>query len=138
MSHTRGLVEVADVGSYQLALRIDLWHEALNTLPVREPVFGAWPEPSFHPPPSSPLRSRSLLYPDLKQQALLDNNKNLLPSWVLYCCQLWSRDRHTASCVPSEDHIDKDPARQHLNSTDRIRGTSFRPCESYTALYPAT
>ena len=68
MSHTRGLVEVADVGSLQLAFRSDVWHDALDSLPVREPAFGAWPEPSFHPPLLSPP-SRSLLYPDLNQQA---------------------------------------------------------------------
>ena len=55
MSHTRCLVEVVDVGSQQLALRIYVWHEVLDTLPVREPVFGAWPEPSHPPPPLLPL-----------------------------------------------------------------------------------
>ena len=126
MSHTRGLVEVADVDSQQLALRIDVWHEALDTLPVQvqEPVFGAWPEPSFHPPPSSPPPSQSRLYPDLIQQALLENNERIyhLPGF----CTTVSCGLEIDTPVPSENHIDKDPSRQHLNTTRKKRDTSSR------------
>ena len=110
MSHTRGLVEVTEVGSSQLALRSDIWHDALYSLPVREPVFGAWPEASFHPPPSFPPPSGSLLYPDLNQQALLDNSKGICYLPGFYAAV--SCDLAIDTPVPSEDHVDKDASRQ--------------------------
>ena len=77
---------------------------------MREPVFGAWPEPIFHSPPSSSPHSRSLLCPDLNQQTLLDNNViiyYLLGFYTAVSCGL-----PIDTPVPSEDLTDKNPPRQ--------------------------
>ena len=115
MSHTRGHEKVADVKSWRVALKVDVWNGVLDALPKREPVCGAWPEPRFHPPhpPLFPPLDH-LFHPDRKQ-ALLDNNAIIyyLPGF----CTAASCGLAIETPVPSEEHIDKDPSRQHLKNS---------------------
>ena len=53
------------------------------------------------------------MYPDLNQQALLDNNKIIYYLSWFYAAVSCGLAIDTP--VPSEDHIVKDPPRQHLN-----------------------
>ena len=82
-------------------------------MPVREPVFRAWSEPSFHyPAPLSPPLDRFFILTKC-QQVLLDKNiKGIfyLPGF----CTAVSCGLSIEIPVPSGDHMDKDPRKTPL------------------------
>ena len=84
--------------------------------------------------PSPPPPSRSLLHPDVNQQALLDNKKRVYTLRGFYpavSCGL-----EIGPPAPSEDHIDHDPARKAPSYLSSSAGPCF--CGSGVRTPPST
>ena len=84
---------------------------ALYPLPARESVLVAGYGRATSPPPLS------LLYSDLNQQAMLADNNRIYYLRGFYSAFSFGLAIDTP--VPSEDLIDKDPAKLHLHVHER-------------------
>ena len=113
MSRSRGLGEVADVDSYQLALKTDVWHEVWIPCQYQNLYLERGQSKS----------STSLLLPfplsitlsswPQSQQVLLDNNHKTI--FRLHgLCAVVSCGLVIDTPVSSDDHIDKDAPRPSL------------------------